>query len=179
MTTFDFILLAIPAVFALGAFYSAGELIRYRMRAPKVPRFLDDLRGLEDAFVDFFASSGTSAEVLRVLATHAKPIRFKAIAEYLRAPEPDPDHRGETPLTAVRAVLKILLFARLARMGPRGFSITELGREVYRRMRRSDQDNTVRRAVPSGSDRVNPIRLDRASSTRHLRRAGTRSAAIA
>ena len=179
MTILDFIILAIPAVFAIGTFYSAGELIRRRMHHPDAPPhpFLDDLRGLEDAFVDFFASSRTSSGILSALAAHKKPIGFKALAEKLRGPDRNSVHHDEMPLTAVRAVLKILLFARLARMSAGGFSITELGREVHRRMRsRGGQDHPRRAGEPSERDLVMQTELRHSRSIIPLNYAGTRPA---
>jgi len=114
----------------------AGALIRRRMRTPDAPphRLFDDLRGLEDALVDFFASSKVSSSILGVLAARRKPIGFKALAGEAQSSVAR-RHHGEMPLTAIRAVLSILQFARLVRMSASGFSITDLGREVHRRMR--------------------------------------------
>jgi len=44
-------------------------------------------------------------------------------------------NHSEIPLTAVRAVVRILMFARLIRMRAGRYAITDLGREVHRRMR--------------------------------------------
>lgn len=128
--------LAIPIALIAAVLLFAGALIRRRMRAPDAPphRLLDDLRGLEDALVDFFASSKVSSSILGVLAAHRKPIGFKTLAEEAQAGVSRRQH-DEMPLTAIRAVLRILQFARLVRMRASGFSITELGREVHRRIR--------------------------------------------
>lgn len=135
MTT-TLLVLAIPIALIAAVLLFAGKLIRRRMRATSAPphRLLDDLRGLEDALVDFFASSKISSSILGVLAVRRNPIGFKALAEKAQA-SVSRRHHDEMPLTAIRAVLSILQFARLVRMRASGFSITELGREVHRRMR--------------------------------------------
>lgn len=136
MTTSTFIILAIPIALIPAVLLFAAGLIRRRMHATGAPahRLLDDLRGLENALVDFFASSKVSSGILSVLAAHRKPIGFKALAEEARAGA-SRRYDDEMPLTAIRAVLSILQFARLVRMRASGFAITELGREVHRRMR--------------------------------------------
>lgn len=136
MTPTTLIILAVPIALIAIALLFAGGLIRRRMRAADAPphRLLDDLRGLEDALVDFFASSKVSAGILSVLAAHRMPIGFKTLAEEARG-SVSRRHYDEMPLTAIRAVLSILQFARLVRMRASGFAITELGREVHRRMR--------------------------------------------
>lgn len=136
MTPTTLIILAVPIPLIATALLFAGGLIRRRMRAADAPphRLLDDFRGLEDALVDFFASSKVSAGILSVLAAHRKPIGFKTLAEEARG-SVSRRHYDEMPLTAIRAVLSILQFARLIRMRASGFAITELGREVHRRMR--------------------------------------------
>jgi hypothetical protein len=135
MTTSALIIVAIPIGIISAVLFLAGKLIQRRMHTPDAPpnRLIDDLRGLEDALVDFFASSKVSAGILTVLAAHRKPIGFKALTEEVRASDSLRNH-GEMPLTAIRSVLSILQFARLVRMRASGFSITELGREVHGRM---------------------------------------------
>lgn len=136
MTATTLIILTVPLALIATALLLAGGLIRRRMQTVDAPphRLLDDLRGLESALVDFFASSKVSAGILNVLAAHRKPIGFKALAEEVRAGV-SRRYDDEMPLTAIRAVLSILQFARLVRMRASGFAITELGREVHRRMR--------------------------------------------
>jgi len=134
--------LAIAITVILAVLLLAGLLISRRMRAAAADgtdapphRLLDDLRGLEDALVDFFASSNVSSTILSVLAAQRSPIRFKSLVQEVRAAEARRGTYEDMPLIAIRAVLTILQLARLARMSRAGFSITELGGEVYRRMR--------------------------------------------
>ena len=103
--------------------------------ASKAPsRFTRDLQGLEDALVEFFASSKASSGILTALAAHGKPVGFNALVEEIRT-EQERRRDGEyLPTSALRAVLTTLQVVRLVRMDRNGFSITDLGREVYRRM---------------------------------------------
>ncbi len=133
----DVLLLTITGAFTAATFYSAGEFMRRRMLRSDTPvrGLRDDLRGLEEAFIDFLASSKTSSRILSLLVEHKTPIGLKALADRLRHDGGSLVHRDEMPLTAVRAVVRILMFARLVRMRDGRFAITELGREVHRRLR--------------------------------------------
>jgi hypothetical protein len=96
--------------------------------------FTRDLEGLEDALVEFFASSRASSFILSVLAAHGKPVTFNALVEEVRA-EQDRRRDGRAlPASALRTVLTILQMVRLIHMNRDGFFVTDLGRKVYRRM---------------------------------------------
>jgi hypothetical protein len=91
-------------------------------------------RGLEEALVEFFASSKASSRIVAVLAAHQKAVAFNVLVDELRT-EQERRHDGEyLPMSAMRAVLGILQVVRIVRMNRDGFLITDLGREVYRRM---------------------------------------------
>lgn len=164
------ITLSVILTLFFSALLLASQLIRRRMRATaagidvKTHRLLDDLKPLEDALVDFFASSNVSSAILRVLATHRTPISFKVLVHEARAAEERRGTHEDMPMGAIRAVLTILQLARLARMTRAGFSITELGREVYRRMR----PEPLATAAPP-MDRV--VTRTEAHPNRHRRRA--------
>ena len=73
--------------------FIGGQLIRSNMDraaatgfgAPKAPsRFTGDLQGLEDALVEFFASSKHPLASSTVLAAHGKPVDFNVLVEELR-----------------------------------------------------------------------------------------------
>ena len=140
-----FLIIAIIASFVLvplALLFIGGQLIRSKMDsaatsfgASKAPsRFTRDLQGLEDALVEFFASSKASSGILTALAAHGKPVGFNALVEEIRT-EQERRRDGEyLPTSALRAVLTTLQVVRLVRMDRNGFSITDLGREVYRRM---------------------------------------------
>ena len=83
MTPSTLIILAVPIALIPAVLLLAGGLIRRRMHRTDAlaHRLLDDLCGLENALVDFFASLKVSSGILSVLAAHRKPIGFKALAE--------------------------------------------------------------------------------------------------
>jgi len=125
-------------ILVLSVPFIAGQLILRRMlaanRAPATRhRLLDDLRGLEDALVEFLASSKVSSNIVSVLAARRWPIDFKALVREVR--EKETRFKAEhIPVGVIRAVLILLQLWRVARLSGSGFSITDLGREVYRRM---------------------------------------------
>lgn len=140
-----FLIIAIIASFVLvplALLFIGGQLIRSSMDpaatglgASKAPsRFTRDLQGLEDALVEFFASSKASSGILTVLAAHGNPVGFNAVVEEIRTEQARRRDGEYLPMSAMRAVLTILQVVRLVRMNRDGFSITDLGREVYRRM---------------------------------------------
>jgi hypothetical protein len=176
-------------VFIATAFYLAGFSIERRMHASTSRRYrlADELRGLEDAFVDFFAASKISSRVLNAIARHRRPIGFGTVAAEVRASEAA-IHDEEIPMNAIRAVVRILMFARLVRMRAGRFLITELGREVHRRMspgrpwsdsplhacdRRAESSRTASRTESAVSPDSN-----RALADVHKRPAGLNSAGI-
>ena len=113
----------------------SGQLIRSRMHLPATTgRGKRDLQGLEDALVEFIARSKASSCILTVLGACGKPVGFNAIVEEIRAEQERRRDDDELPKSALRTVLTILQVARLISMNLDGFSLTELGREVYRRM---------------------------------------------
>ena len=76
------------------------------------------------------------------------------------------------PLSAIRAVLSILQFTRLVRMRAGGFAITELGREVHRRMQ-PERLPTSAPSVRSTASRTNGSTSPRGTHpmwSSHLRR---------
>ena len=90
-----FLIIVIIASFVLVPLvllFIGGQLIRSNMEratatgfeAPKPSRFTGDLQGLEDALVEFFASSKASSGILTVLAAHGKPVGFKVLVEEIR-----------------------------------------------------------------------------------------------
>ena len=113
----------------------SGQLIRSRMHLPApTRRGKRDLQSLEDALVEFFARSKASSCILTVLAARGKPVGFNALVERIRVEEERRRDDEELPKSALRTVLMILQVVRLIDMNRDGFSLTELGREVYRRM---------------------------------------------
>lgn len=98
------------------------------------PQFDHQLSVLKDALVEFFSHSKGSSRILRLLSSKRKPVGYKALMDEIRFDEKwNPDCR-ELPASAIRAVLCITQAAGLVRLTRHGFSITEVGREVHRRI---------------------------------------------
>jgi hypothetical protein len=139
---FGLVIIASQFLVALALLFIAGSLIRIDLnraeaadsRFAKIPsRFIRDLRALKDALVEFFARSNESCRILSVLVAHRKPLRLAAIAQEVQL-ETDRRREPYAPMSIAWAVLCILQVSGLVRMSLRGFLVTEVGREVYRRI---------------------------------------------
>jgi hypothetical protein len=140
---FGLVIIASQFLVAVALLFIAGSLIRIDLnraeatdsRFAKIPsRFIRDLRALKDALVEFFARSNESCRILSVLVAHRKPLRLTAIAQEVQL---EADRRREPhvlPMSIAWAVLCILQVSGLVRMSLHGFLVTEVGREVYRRI---------------------------------------------
>ena len=134
-TLLTIILIASLVLAPLVLLVISGQLIRSRMHLPATTGLgKRDLQGLEDALVEFFARSKASSCILTVLAARGKPIGFNALVEDIRAEQKQRGEEQDLSRSALRTVLTILQVVRLIDMNRDGFSLTELGREVYRRM---------------------------------------------
>ena len=133
---FGVVIIAAQFLVALAPLFVAASLIRIDLNRAEAadsrfvkrpPRLIRDLRGLQDALVEFFARSTESCRVLSVLLAHRKPLRLATIAQ--------------------AAVLCILQVSGFVRMSRRGFLVTQVGREVHRRIEGnsafSDEGETV------------------------------------
>ena len=149
-------------LFPLVLLFIGGRLIRSDMdrvaaTGPGAPTarswFAGDLQGLKDALVEFFASSKASSGILTVLVAHGKPVAFKVLVEEIRTEQERRRHGENLPTSALRAVLSILQVVRLVRMNRDGFSITDLGREVCRRM-----NSQLKHRTPSAQVNLSPVR---------------------
>jgi hypothetical protein len=89
---------------------------------------------LKDALVEFFSPSKGAARILRLLSTKRKSIGYKALMDEIRFDEKWNADRHDLPGSAIGAVLCITQAAGLVRLTRHGFSITEVGREVQRRI---------------------------------------------
>jgi hypothetical protein len=159
-----FLIIVIIASFVLVPLvllFIGDQLVRSNMdraaatgfRAPKPSRFTRDQHGLEDALVEFFASSKASSGILTVLVAHGKPVAFKVLVEEIRTEQELRRDGEDLPTSALRAVLRILQVVRLVRMNRDGFSITDLGREVYRRM-----NSQLKHRTPSAQVNLSTVR---------------------
>jgi hypothetical protein len=134
-TLFTIVLVALLVLAPLVLLVISGQLIRSRMHlAARTGLSERDLQGLEDALVEFFARSKASSCILTVLAARAKPVGFNALVEEIQREQERRGEEEDLPRSALRTVLTILQTVRLIHMNRDGFSLTELGVEVYRRM---------------------------------------------
>lgn len=136
LTTFG-----LPAIVALGAIYSAGELTRRRFSKPAFP--LDgwsDHAGAENVYVEMIGNSKRASSVLEAIARHPKPIAFDELMEALNTKRRDvASDRGLSP-AGLHAVLGIFLVTRIVRMRAGGFCLTEMGHDVHRRICREGEN---------------------------------------
>lgn len=91
-------------------------------------------RSAQDALVAFVSHSKASSRLLRLLSRNRKPIGYKALMDEIRFGGKSSPHDQDLPASALRAVLWISQLAGLVSLTRQGFSITEIGREVQRRI---------------------------------------------
>ena len=153
---FGVVIIAAQFLVALALLFVAGSLIRIDLnraeagdsRFVKRPsRFIRDLRRLQDALVEFFARSTEAYLILSVLVAYRKPLGLATIAQEVQL---ETDRRREPdvlPMSIAWGVLPILQVSGLVRMSRHGFLVTQVGREVHRRIEGnsafSDEGETV------------------------------------
>jgi hypothetical protein len=98
------------------------------------PQFSRGRSALKDALVEFFSHSKGSSRILQLLSTKRKPVGYNALMDEIRVDEKWSPNHHKLPTSAIRAVLCITQAAGLVRLTRHGFSITEVGREVQRRI---------------------------------------------
>ena len=142
-TLFGIAIIAAQILVALALLFVAGSLIRIDLNLAdagnshfdkRPARFIRELRGLEDALVEFFTRSTEACLILSVLVAHRKPLRLATIAQEVQR---EKDRRGEAdvlPMSIAWPVLCILQVSDLVRLSRHGFLVTEVGREVHRRI---------------------------------------------
>ena len=140
MTALDPALLAVLVVAGIGivlwtVLFAAGRLIGLSSNWRKTTecdartdrsRFFQDLEPLEDLLVEFVARSDDLANVLTVVATHDKSLSFARLVHEIRI--------RQNGSTSAGIALCILHMAGLVRQSRGRFAITEIGREVQRRI---------------------------------------------
>ena len=140
---FGLVIIASQFLLALALLFIAGLLIRIDLnraeaadsRLAKIPsRFIRDLRALKVALVEFFARSNESRHILTVLVAHRKPLRLSAIAQEVQLETDQSREPYVLSMSIAWAILWILQVSGLVRMSLHGFLITEVGREVCRRI---------------------------------------------
>ena len=126
------ILVVLTLVFIAGFLFRC-DLTRRRASKFSARRTRDPL-ALKGALVEFFARSKGSSRILRLLSAKRKPIGYQALVDEICFDEKWRRESDELPAGAIPAVLGIMQVAGLVRITRHGFSITEVGREVHRRI---------------------------------------------
>jgi len=136
-------IIASQFLLALVLLFVVGSLIRIDLNRAeaadshfaKIPsRFVRDLRALKDALVEFFARSNETCRILSVLVAQRKPLRLSAIVQEIQFETDRSREPYALPISIAWAILWILQVSGLVRMSLHGFAITDVGREVYRRI---------------------------------------------
>jgi hypothetical protein len=117
MTTLSFILLTIPFILPVAAIYSAGELIRRRrLRLDAPPTSIAGGPAWIGRGIHRFPREFENVIANPQSSCRAQDVRgFNALVAAVRGYKTSSNH-SEIPVTAVRAVVRILMFARLIRM---------------------------------------------------------------
>ena len=148
-TLFGVLIFASQFLVALTLLFVAGSLIRIDLnwaraagrRFAKGPsQLVRDPRSLEEGVVEFFARSKEFSHILSVLIAHRKPLRVGAIVHEVRLEQDRLRQDYVLPVSIAWAALCILQVARLVRISRHGFVITEVGREVHRRI---EEDSAI------------------------------------
>ena len=176
---FGVVIIAAQILVALAMLFVAGSLIRIDLNLAEAAnshfdkrpaRFIRDLRGLEDALVEFFARSTEAYLILSVLVAYRKPLRLATIAQEVQR---EKDRCGEAdalPMSIAWPVLCILQVSGLVRLSRHGFLVTEVGREVYGRIEANSVVSAEDHATYHSSARTFKATLPSTTSTKSARR---------
>jgi hypothetical protein len=98
---------------------------------------------VKDALVEFFTHSKASSGILRFLSTKRKPVGYSAIRDEIRFSAGRGSHSDDLPKGAIHIALAITRAAGLVRLTRHGFSITDAGRDVQRRIPAASREGRV------------------------------------
>jgi hypothetical protein len=162
-TLFGLLIFTSQFLVALTLLFVAGSLIRIHLNwarsagrrfAKRPSQLVRDPRSLEEALVEFFHRSNEFAHILSVLSAHCKPLRLGTIVHEVRLEQDRLREDYVLPASIAWAALCILQVAGLVRMNRQGFVITEVGREIHRRIgddcANSAEDYATLRGARSG-----------------------------
>src|SRR5687768_16916280 len=128
--TIALILVVLYALAGVAVLFLGGRLIRYdlaraypkgRHSPGKPSRLVEDLRPLQKLVVQFFAHSEYFSRVLSILARHEKPFRMRRSS-------------GVSLTHIAWPAACIMAVAGLVRFRQRGLVLSDIGREVQRRI---------------------------------------------
>ncbi|MEO8350748.1 MAG: hypothetical protein ABI680_03400 [Chthoniobacteraceae bacterium] len=127
------VLVVLTLLFVAG-FLLRCDMARLSEAGFSAPQFTRDPLDLKDLLVQFFARSKGSSRIIPLLAARHKPVGYQALIDDFRFDEKWRRDSDEMPANAIPAVLGIMRVAGLVRITRRGLSLTEVGREVHRRI---------------------------------------------
>lgn len=128
------VVLTVLTLLSLAGSLLRCDLKRLRVKGAAAPQLTRDPLALKDTLVEFFAHSKGSARIIRLLSAKRKPVGYQALVDEIRFDEKWRRDSDELPAVAIPAVLGIMQVAGLVRITRHGLSITEVGREVRRRI---------------------------------------------
>jgi hypothetical protein len=132
-----FIVLGLCVLAGAGLLMLGGWLVGYdlsRKPGARTSRLMEDLRPVEDLMVDFFAHSGACVRLLNYLVANPQPLPRIAA---LRNTDPGTgrgDSGDGTLSTSQWVGLLMMRLAGLVRFSKQGVRVTDVGREVHRRI---------------------------------------------
>jgi regulator of nucleoside diphosphate kinase len=132
-----FVVIAFCLLASAGLLFLGGWLIRHELsRDPtaRTSRILEDLRPLQDLIVDLFARAEQCTRLLSVLVAHRHPLTLAAALRKATS-RAQPDNNGDTSPSGIEWVeLWMMRLAGLVSFNKQGVLVTDVGREVYRRI---------------------------------------------
>jgi hypothetical protein len=128
------VVLVVLALLFIAGFLFRCDLARMRAARFSAPQLTRDPLALKDTLVEFFALSKGSSRIIRLLSAKRKPVGYQALVDEIRFDKKWRRDSDELPASAIPAVLGIMQLAGIVRITRHGFSITEVGREVQRRI---------------------------------------------
>ncbi len=149
------ILVVLYAFAGLAVLFLGGRLIRYDLARsytetsnspPKPSRLVEDLRPVKNLVVEFFAHSRYFSRLLNILARKQKPRRTR--------------RNGGVSVTQIAwPAAVIMAVTGLVRFHRRGLVLTDIGREVQQRIRRSSTSNSANGESLNGRQREQVLRV--------------------
>ncbi|MEP6673098.1 MAG: hypothetical protein ABJF10_28310 [Chthoniobacter sp.] len=128
------IVLVVLALLFSAGFLFRCDLARIRAAGFSTPQPTRDPLTLKDLLVGFFGYSKGASRIIRLLAARHKPVGYRALVDDFRFDEQWRRDSDELPASAMLAVLGLMQVAGVVRITRHGMAITEVGREVHRRI---------------------------------------------
>jgi hypothetical protein len=136
----EFIAFLVIAFYMLGAVILlsfGGWLVRHdlsRNTSTRASRITEDLRPFQNLFVDIFALAEPCARLLSVLVRYGHPLRVSAALRKATSAAERGGNGDATPSASEWVGLGMMRLAGLIRFNKQGVVVTNVGREVHRRI---------------------------------------------